>query len=127
MAPILPQRFVAPVMQAVFDIPVSPGQRQQLLRARPFRGQTGYAIDGLVGYDASFDALDAPVQAEDLLDVRPVQAVLQVSAGPEAALLNAAMPFSTVVARPGSDGLASAKQVSRSSRNRGWLSLTLHK
>ena len=63
-----------------------------MLRARPFRGQTGYAID-LVGYDARFDALGVPVQAEDLLDVRPVQVVIQVSAGPQTALLNAAMPF----------------------------------
>lgn len=93
MAPILPQRFVAPVMQAVFDIPVSTGRRQQLLRVRPFRGQTGYAIDRFVGYGTRFDVFGVPIQAEDLLHVRPVQVIVELRAGPPAALLNAAMPF----------------------------------
>ena len=89
---------VAHVVQAVLDLPVAASVGEHLRRRRPPWGQARHAVDrvhrGLAAlYRVAVQVGGCAPNAEDLSDVRKVEIVVQLDAGPDLPLFQASMAF----------------------------------
>lgn len=80
-------------MQAVFDCPMTPGQIQYALRIGLIMGKAGNPIDGFDVLFAVDQCCDVALDAKTLCDMRKSKIIIEFSAGPNMAQLQAAMGF----------------------------------
>ena len=80
-------------MQAIFDAPISADLFEQVPGCDLLSGEAGNAINHLLLNLAIFGEDKAPFQSKHLLQVGPVQKVVQLTADGESPFFQSAMPF----------------------------------
>lgn len=103
LGPILAQRRIPPVRQAILNAPVAANQAEQSCGAGLSGGQAGDAVDDGLAHCPRPTLHDAPFRLEDLLGIRSVQVRLQGATHGDRAAFQAPMPFGrSVVVRKSS-------------------------
>jgi hypothetical protein len=77
---VFSQSDIPAVMQAVFDAPIGAGHLEELKRGDLFSPERGKAIFDLLPNFTGLERHETAFQSEDLLEIGPIQEILELAA-----------------------------------------------